>query len=172
MTVKYQAKYVYYDLSKRVVLSSSDVEIWRYKGTLKLPKRIVRFDSQHEFKVYLELCRMYGFSKVHLQVPIEIIPSCYCYPKGKRWKVDFAIKNHRFYDAYEHYVEAKGACLAEFTTVLTQVENHSPAVFDRLTLVFSRKIPTKNKVIGSLLKSPFAERIITLKQLKEIPDLS
>ena len=88
---KYKAKHVFWDVTNRIVAPDYRIEKYRKKGKLKLPPDIIRFDSQHEFYVYLELCRMYGVGRVARQVKLRIqYPTC-CYPNGKHWRVDFGI---------------------------------------------------------------------------------
>lgn len=167
MTAKYKAKYVYWDLVKRVVLSPIDIEIYRCNDKLKLPERIVRFDSQHEFKVYLELCRMYASDLIKLQVPVEILPPCNCYPKGKRWRLDFAIINSKNRGVIDFYVEAKGMVHPEFPDNLAMLEINNPYEFEKLYIVFPQRIPNKTKVIKSLRDNGFDDAFMTLNQLKK-----
>lgn len=117
-TPKYKAKAVFWHTEWKMVLDKSNLEEYRSKNRLKLPDNVFRFDSQHEFKVYLELCRMYGTDRVIRQYPVEIIPPGYCYPKGKTWKVDFAIKNVGQLPTVFALVEAKGFFLPEFAYTL------------------------------------------------------
>lgn len=166
-TPKYKAKAVFWDTERQTVIDKSEVEKYRLKGNLKLPRTITRFDSQHEFKVYLELCRMYGVDKVIRQFPVEIFPKGICYPKGKYWKVDFAIKSNGRLPTIFAFVEAKGAFLPEFAYTLAALEWSEPTVFNSLIVVFGNSIPTKNKVITSLLNSDFDCRLLTFKELQE-----
>lgn len=167
MRHKYKAKYVYWDRDKRIVIDPRN--LYRYKKGFngKLPENIYRFDSQHEFKVYLELVRMYGDNRVVRQYPIEIISSGWCYPKGKKWKVDFVVLSSRYSQCPEFYIEAKGIITTEFTYILANLEEHQEDIFNGLVLVFPRDIPIKNKVIKSLLNSPFNEGIMTLQDFKK-----
>ena len=168
---KYQAKYVYWNTEKQVVMHPIDVEIYRCHGRLKLPKRIVRFDSQHEFKVYLELAKMYGTENVSRQYPIQIIKPCRCYPNGKDWKVDFAICSTNSPNYYDYLVEAKGVVTSEFINTLVLLEQNNHIAFESLEIVFPRSIPTDNKVIRNLLKYWSVGFIITLDELKQLKTL-
>lgn len=84
-TPKYKAKTVFWHSEWKIALDKSSLEKYRSKNRLKLPEHIIRFDSQHEFKVYLELCRMYGEDRLVRQFPIQVIPPGKCYPGGKTW---------------------------------------------------------------------------------------
>jgi hypothetical protein len=170
-TPKYKAKHVFWDREKQIVVDSIDIERYRIKTCLKLPGAIVRFDSQHEFKVYLELGRMYGSNKVIRQFPVEIIPPGYCYPKGKNWKIDFAITSEHAYCGYSRLVEAKGAFLPEFASTLASFEQIHDSDFGKLIIVFPNSIPKDNKVVKALLKSEYAQNLLTLKELKQLTQL-
>ncbi|PSB11101.1 hypothetical protein C7B62_06635 [Pleurocapsa sp. CCALA 161] len=166
-TPKYKSKVVFFDTDKQIVIDSSEVERYRNKARLRLPENITRFDSQHEFKVYLELCRIYGADRIVRQYPIELIPPGQCYPKGKTWKVDFAIKDADKREALTTLVEAKGALMPEFISTLAHLEVNEPDAFEDLVVVFSRSIPTDNKVIKSLLNKTYAPQFYTLKELEQ-----
>ena len=172
MATKYAAKHVYWDTNKQIVLNVHDVEVYRCKGRLKLPLHYCRFDSQHEFKVYLELVRMYGEHRVKKQVSERILPSGRCYPNGKRWKIDFAVVNRSNPKVIDHYVEAKGVFLPSFGDTLAAFETNNPYRFKHLYLVFPREIPTHRQVVESLLDSDFCDRLLTLKDLKQLTELS
>ena len=172
MTNKYAAKHVYWDSKKQVVLNPHDVEIYRCKGKLKLPKHYHRIDSQHEFRVYLELCRMYGEHRVDRQISEELIPPCFSYPMGKRWKIDFGITNQNGLGSIALYIEAKGLFTPAFGDTLAMFELHSRIDINRLFLVFPDKIPTKSLVIKRLLKTDFTSNLLTLKDLKQLTKFS
>lgn len=132
----------------------------------KLPQYIRRFDSQHEFKVYLELVRIYGTKHVRNQVSVSLLPPGDCFPRGKNWRVDFAITDAIVDTDVDFYVEAKGIITREFTYTLACLEQHKPEIFNNLYLIFPNAIPTENAVIRNLCKTEFKNRILTLKQLK------
>ena len=167
IATKYSAKYVYWDTQKQAVRHKSDIELYRARGRLKLPKHVVRFDSHHEFRVYLELCRMYGSKNIIRQVSREIIPAGYCYPKGKKWKIDFALVNNYLDSEIISFIEAKGAITSEFINNLAWVEQFNELVLWQLMIVFPNKIPTNNKVINSLIERGWSKQIITLKELRQ-----
>jgi hypothetical protein len=171
VTPKYSAKAVFFDSTKRVVIDRNEIDIYRSKGKLKLPEHITRFDSQHEFRVYLELCRMYGQGKVSRQFPVKIFPPGYCYPKGKNWKVDFYIDRDSSRFGSSVFVEAKGAFLPEFAHTLANLELIDHRAFRRLIIVFSRSIPIENKVIKALLNSDYGQNLLTLKELEQLTHL-
>jgi hypothetical protein len=170
-TPKYKAKPVFWDTKQEIVIDSSEVGKYRVKNRLKLPEHITRFDSQHEFKVYLELWRMYGGHRIKRQYPIEVIPSGRCYPKGKHWKVDFAITTSWSNPEISHYVEAKGALLPEFVNTLVQLEIAQSTIFENLCVVFGRSIPAENKVIKTLLNQYFTPYFCTLEELEQLTHL-
>jgi len=166
-TPKYKAKPVFWDSRQRIVVSPETASIIRKHDKSKDYDHIWRFDSTHEFKVYLELVRICGKEKVVRQHPLCIIPRSYCYPSGKTWRVDFAIVNHLAIGGYSHYIEAKGAFLPEFTAVLSSLEQNDRTAFDRVHIVFTDKIPSTNRVLNALKKGWESSRLITLKQLEE-----
>lgn len=165
--LKYKSRYVYWDLIKQVVIDPQDIELYRHQGRLKLPNHLIRFDSVHEYKVYLQLCRIYGSNRIVRQYQLGILPSCRCHPRGKKWKVDFAIISPRNNDTYCLYVEAKGAFLPEFAHTLACLEVNNTTAFQQTFIVFSNNIPIKNQVVKSLLKTDFKHHLLTLNQLKE-----
>ncbi len=170
---KYKAKAVFWDAQKGIVLDSvADIDKYRTKGRLKLPKHISRFDSQHEFKVYLELCRMYGEHRIVRQFLIEIIPPGCCYPRGKYWKVDFAITNESGSPTMLAYVEAKGAFLPEFCYILAILEQADWHTFDNLHIVFPRNPLKENHVVKALLDSGCGPNLHTIEELKQLTKLN
>jgi hypothetical protein len=170
-TVKYKAKAVYWNLITRTVVPAQSIEQYRVNGRLDLPKCIARFDSQHEFKVYLELVRMYGAGSVIRQHPIAIIEESCVYPKGKTWKIDFMIEpdNGKLYS--RRYVEAKGAFLPEFATTLAFLEMTNPELFMKLFIVFGNKFPSGSQPLKNLLKSSIKHNLLTLPELKDLSRL-
>ncbi len=170
-TPKFKAKPVFWDSYNRVVKDEHDIDMWRCQGKLNLPNHIWRFDSQHEFKVYLELVRIFGADRVIPQFSVEIIPSGKCYPKGKKWKVDFAIAKTEPCYYPDFYVEAKGAFLPEFATTLGVFETLYPKELQKLFIIFNGKPPTKNRVIKSLLKTDFKDHLLSLKELEQLTNL-
>ena len=164
---KFKAKPVFWDSRSRGVRSEHDIEIYRCQGKLKLPEHIWRFDSQHEFKVYLELVRIFGVDRIERQYPLTIIPPGRCYPNGKNWKVDFAITSDEDKYLYTHYVEAKGAFLPELATTLALFEYQDPYDFNDLFVIFNGNPPSSNRVIKSLLKTDFKDHLLSLKELEQ-----
>jgi hypothetical protein len=166
--LKYGSKPVYWNDIHNRVLDLEEIESYRFKGKLKIPASISRFDSTHEFLVYRELVRIYGEERVFRQVPLEIVRPSHCYPKGKAWKVDFAIAELVWGDKHiKSYVEAKGAFLPEFGYVLSALEELHPTSFLKLKIIFGNEIPRSNKIISALMRSSFSRNIFTLKELKE-----
>lgn len=168
---KYNAKHVFWNTVNQCVTPVELANSLRSGKQKRLPKYITRFDSQHEFRVYLELIRMYGVERIDTQVPVEIIPPSNCFPSGKKWKVDFGIKDEGFLGIYDHYVEAKGLITREFVYTLGCLEQIDPYAFFDTYLVFTDKIPLKNKIVKNLWKSKAVNNLMTLKQLKTINKL-
>lgn len=164
---KYNAKIVYWDTITNSVISKDKADSLREGERSRLPSYIVRFDSTLEFEVYLKLLFLYGSDRVHRQVPVELIPKGTCYSTGKPWKVDFGIINP-FNNSYRFYVEAKGRITADFRNTLPILEHTNPEVFKRLILVFGSKVPVRNRVIASLIKSSNYPRIYTLKKFNQL----
>ncbi len=165
---KYKAVPVFWNTELCSVLDSRNLEIYRVKGKLKLPEHIWRFDSQHEFKTYLELCRMYGENRIIRQLPVSILKPSYCYPRGKTWKVDFAISDNSQPNKPLLFVEAKGAFLTEFALILGILEELRFNIFRRLRIVFPEKLPVENKMVKTLLESDFKKNLLTLKELGKL----
>jgi hypothetical protein len=170
-TQKYRAKVVYWNLVTRTVVSTQSMEQYRVNDKLRVPKCIARFDSQHEFKVYLELVRMYGTANVLRQYPIDIIEECCTYPRGKTWKVDFAIRFNLGSYLPHKFVEAKGAFLPEFATTLAFCEMTKPHMFAHLFIVFGNKMPSGSQPLKNLLKSSMKSNLLTLPELKDLSRL-
>ncbi len=170
-TPKFKAKPVFWDTKDKVVRSGIDIEIYRCDGKLKLPEHIWRFDSQHEFRVYLELVRIFGVDRIERQCSVPLFPPGKCYPNGKVWRCDFAVYNNRSRDKITHLIEAKGAFLPEFATTLALVETKEPWFFNKLSVIFNGNPPTKNRVIKSLLKTDFKDHLLSLKELEKLTKL-
>ena len=168
---KFKNKVVFWNLQTSCVVSSQEVEHYRTKNKLKLPKHIIRFDSTHEFKVYLELCRMYGSNRVLRQHEVKIAPPSLCYPNGKTWRCDFAINGFEETDYYEYLVEAKGLFMPEYGYILSMLETHCPFAFYRLRTVFVDEIPIKKRIVQSLMKSEVRGNLITFKKLQKLNEL-
>jgi hypothetical protein len=169
--LKYQSKVVFWDRNKQGVICKTTADKYRLENKDKLPEHIFRFDSTHEFYVYLELVRMYGDTRVVRQYPLEIFPKSFCYPNGKKWKVDFVIMNSASPDQPIRYVEAKGMLLNEFRCTLAAFEQNDLAKFKRLCLVFPRAIPVESNLIRALFYSDCQERLFTLSELKHLQRL-
>lgn len=170
-TPKFKAKYVFWDDRDKLVKDKVDIEIYRCNGKLKLPGHIWRFDSQHEFKVYLELVRIFGADRIKRQHQIPLFYPGKCYPNGKVWKCDFAIDDTEDCSEWTYFVEAKGAFLPEFATTLAVLEKNEEDIFDNLFIVFSDRLPKKSRVINSLLKTDFKDHLLSLKELEQSKNL-
>lgn len=166
-TNKYRAKKVYYNTSNRMMVSQAMIACYRHQGKLKLPSEILCFDSKFEFKVYRTLVDLFGSHAVICQYPIELIPSGQCYPSGKDWKIDFAIKPSLYAQKPSMLIEAKGVLTPGCISNLVTLELTHPEYFNALYLLFERALPTKNRVIRRLLKTDFQHRILLLEQFVE-----
>ena len=171
IATKYKAKHVWWDDLKKRVVHPIDVEAYRCGKKLMTPKSYFRFDSQHEFKVYLELVRQYGYERIIRQYEIQIISPGICYPNGRTWRVDFAITLKTDRNNIVELYEAKGLVTREFTYILPLLEIAEPKLFNSLNIVFPNKVPLQNKVIKAMAKSVLAENLITLKDLQKQPIL-
>jgi hypothetical protein len=169
--LKYQSKVVFWDRNKQAVICKVTADKYRLENKDKLPDYIFRFDSTHEFCVYLELVRMYGDVRVVRQHPLEIFPKSFCYPNGKKWKVDFAIINNAVPDYPIRYVEAKGMLLNEFRCTLGAFEQNDLDRFKRLRLVFPKAIPVETNLIKALFYSDRQSMLLTLPELKHLKRL-
>lgn len=169
---KYRNKPVYWDTEKRVTVSRAKAEAKKTYGQFRYPKNVLRFASTLEFNVYLELCRMYGSDNIHCQYPVLIANPGYLYPKGKTWRVDFAIAAVKDSDKITYFVEAKGLWLPEFTYTLSLLEQHDRNKFSRLRIIMGTEIPTERRVVASLYDSAFRNNLLVyedLKQLRHLP---
>lgn len=172
MTNKYSARVVFWDNQRMCVTSKQQADSLRVGKQKRLPSHIFRFDSKLEFEVYLHLLKMYPANRIRRQVPLPLIRKGLCYPRGKPWKIDFAItwnfnKNHIY-----RYVEAKGIVTSDFRNILPVLEQNNPEAFSKLILVFGSSIPTKNRIISNLLASKKKRDMYTLRTfnlLEKIP---
>ena len=170
-TVKYRARVIYWDTRCERVITKEVADASRGGKRNRLPAHIYRFDSTLEFNVYLKLIEMYGQNRVKVQHPILYIPPGKCYPKGKFWKVDFAIRAPNKEHEYSFYVEAKGIITDGFKDKLPILEFTNPEVFRRLFLVFGSKVPFESKVIRALASAPQFKQFYTLKEFRILKKL-
>jgi hypothetical protein len=170
-SIKYRSKAVFWDSQKLCVISKDKADSYRSKNTPRLPNHIFRFDSTLEFKVYLELVRMYGQENIVRQHPLQIIPPGYCYPRGKVWKVDFAVFHTSKPYGFQYFVEAKGAVLSEFRFSLACLEQHNLDIFTKVRLVFDKAVPMSDLLVTALYKSHHRDSLLTLPQLEKLPRL-
>ncbi len=169
--LKYRSKPVFWDLLDKRVISSLGVEKYRFKGKLKLPNHIERFDSTLEFNVYQKLIDLYGNRRIVTQYPLMIFPPGYCYPKGKYWRVDFAVKTAIGSNDYTRFVEAKGAVLSDFRHTLSALENHDERSFCKLRIVFGGGIPQDSAFVKNLLKTDFKRNLYSFKHFEKLTRL-
>ncbi|MGL5940808.1 MAG: hypothetical protein ACRC2S_10520 [Waterburya sp.] len=169
--LKYKSKVVFWDRNKQAVICKATADKYRPGNKDRLPEHIFRFDSTHEFHVYLELVRMYGDTRIVRQYPLEIFPRSFCYPNGKKWKIDFAIMNSAVSDYPVRYVEAKGLLLNEFRCTLGAFEQNDFNNFLRLCLVFPKAIPVETNLIKALFYSDRQDMLLTLPELKHLQRL-
>lgn len=149
---KYGAKGVYWNISQRRCLSKEEVRSYRSRNK-KSSNDLLYFASRFELNVYQHLIDLFGFHAVICQYPISLFPPGQCYPKGKQWRIDFAIKPNRCTKEPLMLIEAKGLPTEAFLTNLATLEALHPHLFNSLYLLFDKIIPQKNKVISNLLKA-------------------
>lgn len=165
---KYRSKAVFWDLQKQIVISKQRANEHRLGASTRLPEHIVRFDSIHEFAVYLELSRIYGHHRIVRQYPLPIIPKSICYPTGKTWRVDFAITAENKSRTFTNFVEAKGVMMREFRMTLACLEQNNFPAFARLSMVFPKAIPTECVLVKTLSRSSHQDMLLTLPELRRL----
>lgn len=164
--LKYKSISVYWDVFSRTVVPRERIEKYRIGRKIRLPLHILHFASKHEFSVYLELLKVFPSSQIIPQCPIQILPPSKCYPNGKKWKVDFAIKKPSPELGVIALVEAKGIVTREFLfSICCFEQSQHSELFDRLWLVFPTDNFPRNQLIKNLQKSDFGDRIIATKDI-------
>ena len=150
---KYNATGVYYNLEKRKTLTEGEIYYYRKLNCYQREKRheIVFFASKFEFKVFQALSEIFGHDNILPQHHVPIIFPGKCYPFGKEWAIDFAIKPARSRTT-GLFVEAKGMCTQNFLHNLAMLEANNPRVFEKLVIVFDTSIPIKHSIIANLRK--------------------
>ncbi|MGL5078969.1 MAG: hypothetical protein ACRDBG_24490 [Waterburya sp.] len=169
--LKYRSKTVFWDTHRRIVISKEKATSYCSNNQRKIPDYIFRFDSTLEFHVYLELFRIYGGSRIVRQYPLKIFPPSVCYPKGKTWKVDFAITHSKPSSDYHRFVEAKGIFVRENRITLAALEQVNPVAFNKLRIVFPRAIPVETDIIRAISNSDYQDMLLTLLDLKRLQAL-
>ena len=154
---KYRAKSLYVSKVNNQVIELEQVKNYP-KNTL------VYFASQHEYLVYLALLKLSKSYSIEHQYNVSIIPPYrgMCFPNGKTWKVDFAVKKD---NEITMLVEAKGKLSCDFPLILALLELNNLQLFSKLWLVFPVQIP-KNSILKRLQKTSMKQKIITRKQLE------
>lgn len=154
---KYRAKALYLNISTNEIIEANKIDNFS-KDT-----RLVYFASRYEYRVFLALQNCFDFHLIEHQKKIEVIPKnrITCFPNGKYWKVDFAVKRK---NNSRMLIEAKGCLTKEFLMNLTLLELNNQECFNRLWIVFPRKIPN-NLILKRLLKTSMENRIMTLERL-------
>ncbi len=169
--LKYGSKQVFWDKRNRQVVNPLSIEKRPGTGKLILPDHIERFDSTLEFKVYQKLLDLYGEKRITRQYSLEIFPPGYCYPKGKYWRVDFAIRSIYTPPAFAQFVEAKGIVLPEFRHTLAALESHNELAFCKLRIVFAHELPGNSSFIKNLMKTDFDAQMYSLKHFEKLKRL-
>ena len=165
---KYKAHPVYWDRETRSVITRASLpKHYQKYGKLNLPEHILYFASKFEFQVYQALVKLYGVNAVIHQYPLPIISEGKCYPIGKDWRIDFAVKPSIDSSFPIMLVEAKGRLTETFTRNLAFLEQTNPTAFARFYLLFHRAIPKGNKLIKNLMNTDVKDRILTLSQFLE-----
>lgn len=163
MTHKYLAKVVFWDSQRLCTIPKEEADSLREPKRKRLPPHIYRFDSSLEFKVYLQLLKLYKPRRIKRQVAVRLIPPGICHPKGKTWRCDFAITHPCDDTKIIKYVEAKGKITPEFRNHLPILEHTNPSVFRSLIIVFGSRIPKDNRVIANLLNQQKQCQILNLR---------
>ena len=171
MNSKYNTKLVFWNAQTSSVIAKQQADAQRDKQKGRLPEHIYRFDSVLEFQVYLHLNSMYPSHRIKRQVPVTLIPSGKCHPKGKKWRIDFAITYSSCDSSVMHYIEAKGRITPEFRNTLPILEITNPDVFNKLFLVFGRKIPTENRVVNNLLSTKLVSHVYSFQTFTKLKAL-
>ncbi len=170
MRSKYKAAPVYFCSRQNRQLTPNEIKIYKASGNKSDFTDVIRFESQHEYKVYLVLRNSYLFSEISPQYQVEILPpkDSACFPTGKRWQVDFLAKGQHKEPLM--LVEAKGLITRDFPLILAMFENFNQELFSKLWLVFDR-IPKHNQLVKNLLhrqNKPNIPRIVTLSQFQRL----
>ena len=165
---KYKSKVVYWDCRRRQVIYESQSYRQVTKNRRELKPHVYRFDSTLEFNVYLKLVEQYGANCIDRQIPLQIHPPTRCLKTGRFWKVDFGLKRSKSNRNHYAYIEVKGLITSEFAHKLPMLELHNVEAFEKLHLVFAKKIPKTNTIVRNLLRTDFSQRIFTLQTLPTI----
>ena len=169
--LKYGSQEVFWDTRKKEVITYYAAQKYRVRGRLKLPNHIERFPSVLEFNVYQKLVDLYGERRIVRQYPLVIMPPGCCYPKGKKWRVDFAIQWLPNSKDFVLFVEAKGALIAEFRHTLSALEAYDNAAFNKLRIIWGSGIPKHGVFIRNLLASEFRNQMYSFRQFENMSRL-
>jgi hypothetical protein len=152
---KYNAQALWYNPIIHKVVSSA---FYNLEHKLEGNKEdYIYFPSRLELRVYLLLIDHFGIGRVRRQVKVLIVPAGLCYPRGLYWAADFAVLHehlaHRVPDwhSIQYLVEAKGMVGERFRLQLALLEQFQPEYFDKLYVVFDKKVPKDVDVINPLL---------------------
>ena len=146
MITKYKAQIVYYSPSKDRQLTKNEILAYKSYGINSDFADAIKFDSYHEYKVYLTLRNSYIISEVIPHFPIEILSKkdkLACFPTGKRWAVDFIARGH--HKETLMLVEAKGvitnALRAKVRSQKSEIRNNNPKLVQS-RLIYEENIKT------------------------------
>lgn len=128
-------------------------------------ERYIRFDSMFEMEVYEALVKYFPKQQIGLQVPIQLLSPCVCFPRGKMWRIDFAIYSATKPRRIIRLVEAKGVWTNVFTMNLAILEQYNLHAFDTLDIVM-QQVPAKKSIIKNISNSDTGIKVISLGMYK------
>ena len=131
----------------------------------KFKERYTRFDSLFEMEVYGLLLKHFPKERIGLQVPIQLVPPCICFPKGKMWRVDFAIYSNEKPQTIIRLVEVKGMWMEAFTSNLALLELVAISAFKKLDIVVC-EIPKGKTIVKQFLDSNDCPTVYKLNDFK------
>ena len=167
---KYNAQGVYWNCNERREPTHKELSHYLSLGKYQRTKvnDIVYFASRFELELYLELIGIFGFNYVIHQYSIPLFPEGRCYPRGRNWTIDFAIKKPRE-KSLLMLVESKGYPTEAFLSNLATLEAVDPLLFSKLTIVFRSDIPNF-LILQNLRETNDHHRfgkVLTLSEFKE-----
>lgn len=166
--LKYKSVAVYWDGLKRRVITKDEVEKYRLGNKVRLPLHILYFSSRHEFTVYLELLKVFPSERIIVQYPVEVLPPSACYPRGKTWKIDFAVLSKGEEQKVIALIEAKGCVTVDFAFSIACFEQRNKSWFNKLWLVFDKSSKASHRLIKNLCKTDMRHRIVTTDRVSKV----
>lgn len=162
---KYKASACWFDTKFGVMVEPQVVRKAKADKDFNFLDRCIYFASKLELATYLQLRKYFPADLIRVQQPITLVPNGFSASGVKSWRVDFVITNER--GRITALVEAKGVITEAFPYVLALLEQNSPALFQKLYLVF-RRVPKGNKTLIALQKAGLGDRILILSELEKL----